>query len=57
VEPVTIVLVDALATDLNLNVANKIVTDPVEPAELRARAVARLELNRGERRLEVNTVD
>ena len=36
VEPVTIVLVDALATDLELNVVDEVVTDPVEPAELGA---------------------
>jgi len=36
VEPVTIVLVNALATDLNLDVVNEVVTDPVEPTELGA---------------------
>ncbi len=33
-EPVSIVLVDALAADFELNVLNQVVTDPVEPAEL-----------------------
>ena len=56
-EPVAIVLVNALAADLNLNVLDKIVTDPVEPAELGARAVRRLEGNSGERGLEVHAVD
>ena len=36
VKPITIVLVDALATDLNLDVVDEVVTDPVEPAELGA---------------------
>ena len=57
VEPVAIVLVDALATNLDLNSLDKIVSNPVEPAELGARAVAGLDLNRGERRLEVHAVD
>ena len=58
VEPVAIVLVDALATDLNLHSLDKIVADPVEPAELGARAVVdRVELHRGERGLEVHAVD
>ena len=34
VHPVTVVLVDALATDLNLGVLDKIVAEVVEPAEL-----------------------
>jgi len=58
VEPIAIVLVDALATDLNLNVLDKIVANPVEPAELGTRAVRdRAELYGGERGLEVDTVD
>ena len=36
VEPVTIVLVDALAANLELNVVDEILTNPVEPAELPA---------------------
>jgi len=43
VEPVTVLLVNALATDFNLNGLDKIVARPVEPAELGARAVRRLE--------------
>ena len=56
-EPVTVVLVDLLAANLNIDVVDKIVADPVEPAELRAAAVARLERNLGKRRLEVDAVD
>ena len=40
VEPLAIVLVNALAADLELDALDKVVTDPVEPAELGARAVA-----------------
>ncbi len=57
VEPVAIVLVDALATDLNLDVLDEIVADPVEPAELGSRAVRRLEGHGRERGLEVHAVD
>ena len=57
VEPVAIVLVDALAADLNLNALDEVVTDPVEPTELRARAVRRLQGNARERGLEVDAVD
>jgi len=35
-EPVSIVLVDALAADLELDVLDQVVADPVEPAELGA---------------------
>ena len=56
-EPVAIVLVDALAADLDLDGLDKVVTDPVEPTELRTRAVRRLERDRRERGLEVDTVD
>ena len=57
VEPVTIVLVNALATDFNLNVVDDVVADPVEPAELGTRAVGRLELNLRQSSLEVHAVD
>ncbi len=39
VQPVTVLLVNALATDLNLHVLDQTVTRPVEPAELGTRAV------------------
>ena len=57
VKPVTVVLVDALTTDLNLNVVDEVVTDPVEPTELSTRAVGRLKGNLREGRLEVHAVD
>ena len=56
-EPVTVVLVDLLATDLNVHIVDQIVANPVEPAELRARRVRARELDLGERGLEVHTVD
>ena len=56
-EPVTVVLVDLLAANLNVDVVDQVVANPVEPAELGAAAVAGLELNLGERALEVDTVD
>ena len=57
VEPVTIVLVNALAANLKLHVGDKIVTNPVEPAELRTRAIRRLDRHLGERSLEIDAVD
>ena len=56
-EPVTVVLVDALAADLELDGLDKVVADPVEPAELRTRTVTGLEDYLGERGLEVDAVD
>jgi len=35
-EPVTVVTVDALSADLELNIADEVVTDVVQPAELGA---------------------
>ena len=57
VEPVAIVLVDALAADLQLDPVDQVVADPVEPAELGARAVAGLELHRRQGGLQVHAVD
>jgi hypothetical protein len=57
VQPLAILLVDALATDFDLNILDDVVTDPVEPAELGTRAVAGLELHLGESGLQVHTVD
>ena len=57
VEPVAILLIDALATDFNLDVFNDVVTNPVEPAELSTRAIRGLELYLRERGLEVHAVD
>ena len=57
VEPLTIVLVNALTTDLELNLLDEVVANPVEPAELSTRAVRGEELYLGESGLEVHTVD
>ena len=57
VEPLAIVLVDALAADLELDALDEVVANPVEPAELRTRAVRCLEGDRREGGLEVDTVD
>ena len=57
VKPITIVLIDALATNLNLDVVDEVVTDPVEPTELSSRAVGCLELNLRQSCLEVHAVD
>jgi len=57
VKPIAIVLIDALTTDLNLDVVDEIVTDPVEPTELRGRTVGCLELNLRQSCLEVHAVD
>ena len=56
-EPVTVVLVNALTTDLKLNGADKVVANPVEPAELSTRTVSGGDNDRGESGLEVHTVD
>ena len=57
VEPLTIVLVNALTTDLELHLADKVVANPVEPAELSTRAVRGEELHLGEGGLEIHAVD
>ncbi len=57
VEPLTIVLINALTTDLELNLADEVVARPVEPAELSTRAVRGEELHLGEGGLEVHAVD
>jgi len=54
VEPVTVVTVNALTTDLNLNLLDEDVTEPVQPAETFARSESR---NTGESDLEVHTGD
>lgn len=56
-EPVTVVLVDTLTTDLDLHVLDQVVTRPVQPAELGTRAVGRLQRHLGQSRLQVHTVD
>jgi hypothetical protein len=57
VQPVTVLLVNALTTDLNLHVLDQVVARPVEPAELGTRAVAGLESYLGQSGLEVHAVD
>ena len=57
VEPVAVVLVNALTTDLDLDILDEIVADPVEPAELGTRAIRGLQGNLRESGLEVDTVD
>jgi hypothetical protein len=57
VEPVTVVLVNLLATNLNIHVVDQVVTDPVEPTELGTRAVRALKGHLGESGLKVDTVD
>jgi hypothetical protein len=56
-EPVAVVLVDLLTANLDVDVVDQVVADPVEPAELGTAAVARLEGDGGEGGLEVDTVD
>jgi len=57
VHPVTVLLVDTLTTDLNLDVVDDVVTDPVQPTELSTRAIGRLQGNLGKGGLEVHAVD
>ena len=57
VEPLTIMLIDTLTTDLEFNLADEVVARPVEPAELCTRAVRSEELYLGESGLEVHAVD
>ncbi len=53
-EPVAIMFVNALATNLHLHTGDEIVTQPVEPAELRTRAVSRPQGHLRQRHLQVN---
>jgi len=57
VEPLAIMLIDTLTTDLEFNFADEVVARPVEPAELSTRAVRGEELYLRESSLEVHTVD
>ncbi len=57
VQPVTIVLVNALATDLQLDKVDQIVPNPVQPAELSTRAISSLELHLRQSGLQVDAVD
>jgi hypothetical protein len=57
VEPLAIMLIDTLTTDLEFNFADEVVARPVEPTELSTRAVRGEELYLRESGLEVHTVD
>ena len=57
VEPLAIVLIDTLTTDLELNLLHEVVADPVEPSELGTRTVAGGDGHLRESGLEVHTVD
>ena len=56
-EPLAVLLINLLAADLNVDVADQEVTNPVEPAELGARAVRGLEGDLGQRALQVCAED
>jgi hypothetical protein len=56
-EPVTVVLVNALTTNLQLDGADEVVTRPVQPPELSTRAVAGLENYGRQGGLEVHAED
>ncbi len=57
VQPVTVVLVDTLSSDFDLDVLHQVVTGPVQPAELGAAAVAGLQSHLGQGGLQVHAVD
>ncbi len=58
VEPVAIVLVDALAANLELDIRDEVLANPVEPSELAVGAVrGRIDSDLRQGGLEVNTVD
>ncbi len=57
VEPVAVVLVDALTTDFDFHGLDEVVANPVEPAELGTRAVRGLEGHLGQSGLEIHAVD
>jgi len=57
VHPVTVLLVNTLATDFNFNVVNQVVSNPVQPAELSTRAIRWLELHLRQSGLQVHAVD
>ena len=57
VHPVTVLLINALTTNLNLDIIDEVVTNPVEPTELRARAVRRLKGDLRQGGLQVHAVN
>ena len=56
-EPLAVVLIDTLTTDLELDIVDEVVANPVEPTELSTRAVRGKELYLRQSGLEVHTVD
>ncbi len=54
--PITVLSVNALTTNLNLNVLDEVVADPVEPTELSTRDII-TDTHLGESGLEIDTVD
>ena len=57
VEPVAIMLVNALTTDFDFNTLDQVVANPVEPTELCARAICSGQADRRQSGLQVHTVD
>ena len=57
VHPVTVLLINALTTNLNLDIIDEVVANPVEPTELRARAVRRLQGDLRQGGLQVHAVN
>ena len=57
VQPITVVLVNALTTDLNLNVVDDVVANPVQPTELSTRTIRALQLNLWQSSLQVHAVN
>ena len=57
VQPVTVVLVNALATDLQLDVADQVVAHPVQPPELSTAAISGQDVHAGQGCLQVNAMD
>ena len=57
VQPVTVVLVDALTADFDLHALDQVVARPVQPAELGTAAVAGLQSHLGQSGLQVHAVD
>ncbi len=57
VEPVTVVLINLLTTDLNVDIVDQVVANPVEPAELGTGTIGGGEGHLREGALEVHAVD
>ena len=57
VQPVTIMLINALATDLQLHIADQVVAHPVQPPELGTAAIGGQDVHAGQSGLQVNAMD